>query len=139
MDVVKTLNREHNMTVIYITHYMEEVEKLCNRLAIVDQGKLIIEGTKDFIISTLTHHMQYRVETLSVNQDQLKRLKGMSGIVRVEQNETEIDIVCEPSLKFTMLTGYLEACDLGVEAITRVKPDLEWAFLKLTGRALRDS
>lgn len=139
MDVVKTLNREHNMTVIYITHYMEEVEKLCNRLAIVDQGKLIIEGTKDFIISSLTHHIQYRVETLSVNQDQLKRLKGMPGIVRVEQNETEIDIVCEPSLKFTMLTGYLEACDLGVEAITRVKPDLEWAFLKLTGRALRDS
>lgn len=138
MEVVQKLNAEFQTTVIYITHYMEEVEKICHRLAIVDQGKLVIEGTQDFIVSSLTHEKHYRIAAQDLRDNHLARLEKTSGISKVIRNEWGMDIICEKSFDFMALTKVLVDLSLSVESISLVKPDLEWAFLKLTGRALRD-
>lgn len=138
MEVVQKLNTEYQTTVIYITHYMEEVEKLCHRIAIVDQGKLVIEGTKDFIISSLTHENQYRVLVQHITEAHLEKLESTHGISKVNRHESGVDIICKQSLNFTALTKVLDELALAIDSISLIKPDLEWAFLKLTGRALRD-
>lgn len=138
MEVVQRLNSERKTTVIYITHYMEEVEKLCHRLAIVDKGKLVIEGTKDFIVSSLTHENQYKISAQKVEPYQIEKLENTKGISMVKKNNDGIDVMCKHSLTFTELSKILDEMSLIIDSISLIKPDLEWAFLKLTGRALRD-
>jgi ABC-2 type transport system ATP-binding protein len=116
LELIRTL-RDQGTTIVYSTHYMEEAERLCDRVAIIDQGKLL---ALDTVPGLLAHHGgESLVEFVRTSAD---------GRTSVERHTTK-----DPVHTLNHAAG------LGAISSARVKgPDLESVFLSLTGRTLRD-
>jgi ABC-2 type transport system ATP-binding protein len=140
-ESVQRLNRERGMTVIYTSHYMEEVETLCNRIAIVDKGKLVALGTKQSLLDQLGGGVLY-LNLSRVNADIINRLKSIPTIRQIEQPSPEVPrLNCQTSNAQQALVGVIPTlAGLGVEitGIELSEPNLESVFLYLTGKKLRD-
>lgn len=142
LDTVRALNRE-GMTVLYTSHYMEEVEALCDRIAIVDHGKLIAQGTLPQLQALVGDEDRIRVtlaetagEAASVD---IVAIGKIAGVSRAEQIDGVIEVLATEA--GPVLAGIVSTVASGgghVRAIEVVEPDLESVFLHLTGRALRD-
>ncbi|KHD34855.1 antibiotic ABC transporter ATP-binding protein [Clostridium acetobutylicum] len=139
LETVKKLNKERGMTVIYTSHYMEEVEYLCKRIAIVDHGKLIELGTKD----ELKEKSQAK-DTLTViysNGDKgaLDKIKSINGIENVSISNNQISMLVDQH-KRNIIDIVEDVRNLGVK-LTSFKYEevnLESIFLQITGKSLRD-
>lgn len=139
LETVKNLNKESNMSIIYTSHYMEEVEYLCDRIYIMDKGRIIASGTKEEIKSILSSENTILLKLEKRSQaliDDLKQQPILSNL-----HETESDITFTVSKDTNYLPILLSLCEKH-EAILKsyqVKsPTLEDVFLHLTGRALRN-
>ena len=138
LDNVKLLNRQ-GMSVLYTTHYMEEAAELSDKIAIMDEGKIIAQGTHDELIKLVGE--QTRVDlTLNDSSSKVKEAwQKVEGVSKVDaQNGTITALVNDSNLVLPHL--FEEAAKAGVR-ITSVdiqEPNLEMVFLHLTGRALRD-
>ncbi|MCC5895669.1 MAG: ABC transporter ATP-binding protein [Alkalibacterium sp.] len=139
LDMIRTLNREKDITVLYTSHYMEEVEKLCDRVYIMDHGEIIASGTNEELKSILSNEetIQIHVHTLSpAFRDTLSK----HGSVRKVTEEGQGYKVIAP--KGEDLLG--EVFELAKQTKTKITgvaiqtPTLEDVFLHLTGRTLRD-
>jgi ABC-2 type transport system ATP-binding protein len=136
-DLIRELHAE-GMSILYTTHYMEEAEKLCQRIGILDRGKLIAEGN----LAELRQHVDQRgsivVETRGLNGPALEALRAAFG-ERLSHEADTLRLV--PETMHHDIAQLVEHCgNLGVE-LARVdiqEADLEAVFLELTGRALRD-
>lgn len=138
LDTVKQL-AQNGATIIYTSHYMEEVELLCNRLCIMDNGRILASGTKDDIIKSVGARSELEL-TLSKPDEQLvKAVAAAKGVVKVSANGTVINIISDDaenaSREVLMLAGKSSA---GVTSFETKRASLETVFLNLTGRALRD-
>ncbi len=105
--------KEFGKTIVYTTHYMEEAEKLCDRVAIVDQGKLMALDTVDGLIRAYGGESQVTVQT-NQGLEQFESTNPAKDLVKVLQDSVQL------------------------EDVTVRRPDLERVFLNLTGRQLRD-
>lgn len=139
LEMIKSLN-EKGMTVIYTSHYMEEVEYLCNRIAIVDHGKLIAIGTKEDLCSRLVDGIVITLKLNKWNEAFLMRLKELPFVERlaIQQDENIINISVESKQAISDITACAIQHDLQVLALEVKEPNLETLFLQLTGRSLRD-
>ena len=126
--------------VLYTTHYMEEAERLCDRVGIIDHGVLIAEGTRRELVGLIGQHDHVRLELGSGGGDTVAdRLRALSEVQAAVANDGVIDLTLDDS--YTVLPRILaEANDAGARVLSfEVKePDLEEVFLQLTGRALRN-
>lgn len=139
LETIRKLNREQGMTVLYTSHYMEEVEKLCDRVYIMDHGKVIANGTKEELKAILSEQETVLIE-FDQNYPQLfEKLGQLEGIRQATTEEHSLKLII---LKGTRLLGTLfhEAERHGAQIINvNVQtPTLEDVFLRLTGRTLRD-
>ena len=138
LESVETLARE-GMAVLYTTHYMEEAERLCDRIAIVDSGKIQAEGTRNELIKIVGELDQIR---LVGTGDTTGAARAMAALPTVEHVHTDgpellLGVRDAPTSVAAIVTGAGEAgMELSDVEITR--PDLESVFLHLTGKALRD-
>ncbi len=115
-EIVRLL-KSQGKTVIYSTHYMEEAEQLCDRVAIIDHGKLLALGRVDDLIT----------------------MHGGSSVVRVERFNAETPELTVTDRPLEVLRQALDQGERGgVKSATIQSPDLQAVFLKLTGRELRD-
>lgn len=139
LEMIKSLN-EKGMTVIYTSHYMEEVESLCKRIAIVDRGKLIAIGTKEDLCSRLVDGTVIALKLNKWNEAFLVRLKELPLVERltIQQDENIINISVESKQAISDITACTIQYDLQVLALEVKEPNLETLFLQLTGRSLRD-
>lgn len=138
LQSVKKLN-EKGVTIIYTTHYMEEVETLCEEIAIIDHGKVIVQGTKEELknIVSDTRNLHLLVDNGAIIE--INELKKVKGVQEVLINENEIKIAS--SKEVNNLSNIIDKVnelganifDIGYKEIT-----LETVFLTLTGRSLRD-
>jgi len=134
-EVIETLNKQ-GMTIIYTTHYMEEVERLCDRIAIIDSGKIIAQGTQSQLkeLVQTKESIQFEFNFLSEsNVDQLRELLSY----KMTQNENML--LVESTVK--ELSKVITACNelqLSIKDIQLNKVNLEAIFLNLTGKQLRD-
>lgn len=138
LQSVKKLN-EKGVTIIYTTHYMEEVETLCEEIAIIDHGKVIVQGTKEELknIVSDTRNLHLLVDNGAIIEiNELKKVKGVQEVL-ISDNEIKIASSKEVNNLSNIIDKVNELganiFDIGYKEIT-----LETVFLTLTGRSLRD-
>ncbi len=138
LEMVKKLN-EDGLTIIYTSHYMEEVEFLCDRIAIVDHGKVIAEGTQEELRLLVGNKDTIRVTAPDVSQAVADKVKKLSDIDSVLVKKEEVDIVSAHGRKVLAdVIAMLNDEDVKIASVEVQEPDLESVFLHLTGRSLRD-
>ncbi|WP_175614489.1 ABC transporter ATP-binding protein [Piscibacillus halophilus] len=139
LEMVRQLNKEKGMTVLYTSHYMEEVERLCDRIYIMDHGKVIATGTKEELTSILSSE-----ETILIELDQsypqlVEKIKQTDGVLQVVEHEQEIKLIVPKGNR--LLGKIFQLAEQEQAQITSINvqiPTLEDVFLHLTGRKLRD-
>jgi len=127
------------LSVLYTTHYMEEAERLCDRVGIIDQGKLIAEGTTRELVDQIGEHAHLRLTATGDIAVLEARCKQMDGVAEASPTPQGIDLTVEGARR--ALVPIIEAADdagISIAAIDVTEPDLESVFLHLTGKALRD-
>jgi ABC-2 type transport system ATP-binding protein len=139
LETVKELN-EQGMTVIYTSHYMEEVEYLCRRIAIIDGGKLIASGTKKDLADRLAGGSVLKLTLESVNAsfiEQLKALDGIEKVIRQPNDEVHLHMQSETEL-LSAIIGLASQSNIKIHNMQLEESNLETLFLQLTGRTLRE-
>jgi ABC-2 type transport system ATP-binding protein len=141
LETVKRLNSE-GMTIIYTSHYMEEVEYLCERIGIIDHGELIASGTLGELRETIGDHSKIvlTVEKKTANKEiiihSLNNLFLENDITI--KDEQLIVFHKEPQLILSDLIQVVTNTGTKVISVDIIEPNLESVFLHLTGRSLRD-
>lgn len=138
LDSVKKLN-QMGSTIIYTSHYMEEVENLCNHIAIMDHGRVIASGTKEELRKLVGQDEKIRMDCVNINYNLIDEIKKLTGVKNVQVSENTIEILAENAQMvlqdvFFVLSGN----DARIKELQMIAPDLETVFLSLTGRTLRD-
>jgi ABC-2 type transport system ATP-binding protein len=138
LETVLSLNKE-GITVIYTSHYMEEVEYLCSRVAIMDHGKVIAAGTIDELQKLAGDADRVDVGASDVTPEIIAELKGIAGVTEVaSQNGTVTVMVKDGNEKVSQILDVIKRGGARVKSVNILEPNLESVFLRLTGRALRD-
>ena len=137
-DLVKRLNRA-GTTIIYTSHYMEEVEQLCHRVAIIDLGKLVAVGTVEELLEQAAEHQEVEIGGPQVSDDLLARLKAIPVVAQVRQEKEGIRLITDDAERaLALAVGCCVGAGQKVSKIEIHKPNLEGLFIKLTGKSLRD-
>jgi ABC-2 type transport system ATP-binding protein len=131
--------RDSGTAILYTTHQIEEAERLCTRIGILDSGRLIVEGTSEGLIASLGS--KARIEVGFRHDDMLERAACVvrAGIESASVRNRHLHIVTDHAAERlpTLLTRLLEA-EIITDSARVVEPNLEDVFLRMTGRALRD-
>lgn len=136
---IKKLN-ESGCTIIYTSHYMEEVEELCDYISIIDHGKVIAEGTKEQLVSLVSDIKEMRLvvdDVAKIDLDALRAISGIQAAELIEGNTLKITSSSEVNNLNTVL-GTLISQSVEVIEMNQQTLNLETVFLNLTGRKLRD-
>jgi ABC-2 type transport system ATP-binding protein len=134
-EEVRRLNRE-GLTIVYTTHYMEEVEALCNRVGIIDQGKLVACDTLDRLVRSLPGVV--RVEVDGSAEPLLARLRDVPGF-EVTVDDTGLDVAAaDTRAALVRVVNLVQETNTPLAHLETREPSLERVFLHLTGRELRD-
>lgn len=138
LDTVLELNRQ-GMTIVYTSHYMEEVEYLCNRICIMDQGRIIASGTQEELVELVKGETRINLKLDKMDRDIIRRLETIQGVAKAELIQDEIAVLGEnvDMILADIITGVTEN-GRRISSIDVIKPNLEAVFLNLTGKALRD-
>lgn len=138
LQSVKKLN-EMGSTIIYTSHYMEEIEEICTRIGIVDHGKLIAEGTKEELKSSISDTNTIWVTVQSLNDFQLDELKEINGVISAELDDNIVKISSSQDVNnLDKIILFFTEKNIHIKNLETKTPDLETVFLTLTGRKLRD-
>lgn len=139
LQSVKKLN-EMGSTIIYTSHYMEEVEEICSRIAIMDHGKVIALGTCDELIDLINDRNIVSVTVMDsvskINEESIMEISGVDS-VKIEENTVKISSAREVN-NLDKIINYFTSNGISINSVESKKPDLETVFLSMTGRKLRD-
>lgn len=131
--------RENGATVIYTTHYMEEVEEISTRIIIIDNGSIVAEGAKEQLKESLEDEKLYRIEVQEVKglkQDDFYRIEGVKNVA-LKDNCFEIATL-KGVENLDRLIALVVGGGLKINNISGLEASLERVFLNITGRSLRD-
>jgi len=138
LQSVKKLN-QMGSTIIYTSHYMEEVEEICTRIAIVDHGKIIAEGTKEQLKTIITDTKEIWVGVKTEGGLPLDSLKEIQGVTSVRFEDGIIKIHSKTEVNnLNRIIQQLIQEQAEIRSVDEQAPNLETVFLTLTGRNLRD-
>ncbi len=135
--------RERQKTILLTTHYMEEAERLCDRVAIVDSGKIIALGTPRELIASLgaEHVIEFETDGTSPSQEgsPVEWMRALKSVDRVEMEDSRTRIIAsEPHSVLPDLFSGLQQRDIRLVNLTTRHASLEDVFVNLTGRHLSD-
>ncbi len=138
LDGIRVL-REKGATIVYTTHYMEEVEQLCDRIIILDKGRVIAAGTNEELKELTDIEEKVTVEVDGIQQPQLDRIKALANVKEVTNSKNVINIIYgEGENNFEKLLEFLGREKIRYHKIYSERPTLNDVFLELTGKELRD-
>jgi ABC-2 type transport system ATP-binding protein len=137
-DNLRRLNAG-GLTIVYTSHYMEEVEQLCHELAIIDHGQIIARGTVDEVLAQLPSHVVSLRVAGSVPEPWRARLRVLAGVRRAEFHGHAVTLEsATPQATLTQALALLAEAGIGVSSVSLGAVNLEQVFLALTGTRLRD-
>ncbi len=138
LDGIKKL-RESGSTIIYTTHYMEEVEILCDRVMILDKGCILAQGTTDELKTLAKIEEKVTVEIEELDNTLLEKLKQKKNVESVTYEHQLLQIIYKKGKNNLLeLIDYLKAEKIKYNKIFSERPTLNDVFLELTGKELRD-
>ena len=135
-DIVETLNKK-GLTIVYTTHYMEEVERLCNTIAIMDKGNIIAKGTLEELQNQSKTKEALTLVFDNINKEQFENFKANFNF-EITKNDNQLQMKCDLAQNLNKILNYSVKNDLKIIDIIRKKATLETVFLEMTGKSLRD-
>lgn len=139
LETVKRLNREQNISVLYTSHYMEEVEYLCDRIYIMDHGEIIASGTKEEIKSILSQEQTIVIQVEILKGEYLQLLEQLPNIRSMSIKDPIIKVIVPKKINILNdVFKMAEETNTNISSVQIETPTLEDVFLHLTGRQLRD-
>ncbi|MFF2448527.1 ABC transporter ATP-binding protein [Neobacillus sp. NPDC058068] len=138
LQSIKELNKMGS-TIIYTSHYMEEVEEICTRVAIVDHGRVIAQGTKEELTAFVSTEEKLVIELSSVTYTIVEQIKSISSIRECSIKGTSLEVIGKKGEhNVSRVINLLSEAGIEILSLNVEKPSLEAVFLTLTGRSLRD-
>lgn len=135
---IEELNRQ-GATVIYTSHYMEEVEQICTRIAIMDKGQTLAVGTKDELKGMIKTGETVTVEVLGVTKEQLEAIRLLEHVSSAQWEDGTLSVHYSGGRHNLMaLLDYLNGENLSIGRVFSAPPTLNDVFLEITGKELRD-
>ncbi len=138
LEGIQKLNRE-GATVIYTSHYMEEVEQICGRIAILDKGRCIASGTKEELKSMIKTGEKIRIEAEGLTPVQEKEIGELRHVYQVGYQDGMLEIRCSGGKhNLAHILEYFGKNEIGFGRVYAEQPTLNDVFLEITGKELRD-
>ena len=138
LESVEQLGRR-GTALLYTTHYMEEAERLCDRVAIIDGGKIRAEGTRRQLVELVGQRDTVNLGVVGSAQRLVEALASIEEIEDITASEGSVEILVEgASGLLPRILDVAQQTGVGVSGVEVVEPNLESVFLHLTGKALRD-
>lgn len=138
LDGIKKL-RDDGATIVYTTHYMEEVEMICDRIIILDKGKILAEGTTDELKSLTKLEEKITLEVKKISPKVVDEIKAFKTVDSVIENGNNLVITYKKGKdNLGELTSFLHSKKVTYSKIFSERPTLNDVFLELTGKDLRD-
>lgn len=138
LEGIERLNAQ-GATIVYTSHYMEEVEQICSRIVIMDKGRIIASGTQEELKAMITLGEKITVEAFSIEEEQLHQLRELTGIVSVDHIDNRLVIKSDKgNNSLETVLEFLKSHQIGFGRIYSEMPTLNDVFLEITGKQLRD-
>ena len=138
LEGIKRLNQE-GATIIYTSHYMEEVEQLCTRVVIMDQGKPLATGTIEELKAMVNSGETVVVEIYRLDPEDLAQIQQLSNVSRAYYEDDHLTVHFEGGLHNLLnLLDYLKSREISFNRVFSQQPTLNDVFLEITGKQLRE-
>ena len=137
-EVIERLNNE-GMTIIYTTHYMEEAERFCDKIAIIDVGRIIAQGTLKELREISDVRDLLTIKLADVNSETINRLTSENPLLRFDNASGSLKVECgNINNDIQIIMNHVQNAGGVIERIYTQGTNLESIYLKLTGKELRD-
>jgi ABC-2 type transport system ATP-binding protein len=138
LESVERLSVE-GLAVLYTTHYMEEAERLCDRVGIIDEGEIKAEGTRRELVHRVGERDRIHIQVAGSGAGAIDRLRGLDGVSDAMAADGSIEMIADDASAI-LADALRVVTDSGasVASVSVQEPDLEAVFLQVTGKALRD-
>jgi len=137
LESIKKLN-EAGSTIIYTSHYMEEVEAICTRVAIMDNGRLIAEGSMEELSQYIQEDQLVEIILSNPGFTIIEAVKNVYGVKECTLSDNSLALVLEKSCNISKIINAITSKDGNIVKINMEQATLEDVFLSLTGKKLRD-
>lgn len=138
LEGIQELNN-NGSTIIYTSHYMEEVDQICTRIAIIDGGRCIAEGTKEELKSMIKTGETITIENIFISEQQLSEIHNIQNVFEVQYEDNILVTRCSSAKhNLVRLMNYLQDNDITFGRVFSELPTLNDVFLEITGKKLRD-
>ncbi|MCI9418130.1 MAG: ABC transporter ATP-binding protein [Eubacterium sp.] len=139
LEGIVDLNKK-GATIIYTSHYMEEVEQICSRISIMDGGKNIAAGTSDELKQMIKKSEKIKIEVPMLSGEHLQNLQQLPHVLRVDYEDCQLNIQCSGGRhNLVHILEYLQRHNLSFDRVYSELPTLNDVFLEITGKELRDN
>lgn len=138
LEGIEELNRQGS-TIIYTSHYMEEVEQICSRIAIIDHGRCIASGTKEELKNMIKTGETVTIETVVLKEEHLRHIRNMENVYEVNYHNETLEVRCGKGRhNLVHVLQYLQEQQIVFGRVFSELPTLNDVFLEITGKQLRD-
>lgn len=137
LESIRKLN-EMGSTIIYTSHYMEEIEAICTRVAIMDNGRLIAEGNKEKLSQYIQEDQVAHIKLSSVGYSTIQGVKEIYGVKECTLTDNKISVVFDKNTSISNIINVISGKGGVITKINMEEATLEDVFLTLTGKKLRD-
>ena len=138
LEGITQLNQQ-GTTVIYTSHYMEEVEQICSRIAIMDHGRVIAQGTKEELKAMIKTGGVIEVTGAYLEKNQLEAVEALPAVLEAACNQDVLTLKCSDDKEgLLQMLGFLQQNQIPYGGILSQQPTLNDVFLEITGKQLRD-
>ena len=138
LEGIAELNR-NGATIIYTSHYMEEVEQLCTRIAIMDKGKNLAIGTKDELKKMIKNTETVTIEVLDLEDRIISKINDLPHVYEVSYNDNKLMVYCSGGKhNLVRILDVLTQNNVPFGRVFSELPTLNDVFLEITGKELRD-
>lgn len=138
LEGILDLNRQ-GATIIYTSHYMEEVEQICSRIAIMDKGKNLATGTTDELKQMIKKKEIISIDILEVSQEDMLSIRNLKNVYDVSYENHKLTVLCSDGKhNLIHILDHLQSKNISFGRVYSELPTLNDVFLEMTGKELRD-